>query len=134
MAFSAEQFTLITTLARSYGATRLFIFGSALDSPDTARDLDLACDGIPGWKLYELAARLEQELNVPLDLVPLTPPTRFTQLIERRGRRLLLRKCPCNFVSEAEDTTALPKFNCLNYDFQDYWIGRIQQSCKSGKS
>jgi predicted nucleotidyltransferase len=89
MAFSAEQFNLITTLAQSYGATRLFLFGSSLEHPDTARDLDLACDGVAGWKLYELAARLEQELNVPLDLVPLSPPTRFTQLIERRGRRLL---------------------------------------------
>ena len=89
MAFSVEQFTLITSIAQSYGATRLFLFGSALDTPDTARDLDLACDGVPGWKLYELAARLEQELNIPLDLVPLSPPTRFTQLIECRGRRLL---------------------------------------------
>lgn len=89
MAFSTEQFTIITTLARSYGATRLFLFGSALDAPESARDLDLACDGVHGWKLYEFAARLEQELNIPLDLVPLSPPTRFTQLIERRGRRLL---------------------------------------------
>jgi len=89
MAFSAEQFDLITRLAQSYGATRLFLFGSALENPDTARDLDLACDGIIGWKLYELAARLERELNTPLDLVPLSPPTRFTQMIERRGRRLL---------------------------------------------
>jgi uncharacterized protein len=89
MAFGSDQLKLITTLARSYGATRLFLFGSAVDSPDTARDLDLACDGVPGWKLYELAARLEHELNVPLDLVPLSPSTKFTQLIERRGRRLL---------------------------------------------
>ncbi len=89
MAINAEQFSLITTLARSYGATRLFLFGSAVDTPDTARDLDLACDGVPGWKLYELAARLEQELNVPLDLVALSPQTRFTQLIERRGRKLI---------------------------------------------
>ena len=89
MAFSSEQFTIITTLARGYGATRLLLFGSALDTPETARDIDLACDGVTGWKLYELAARLEQELNMPLDLVPLSPPTRFTQLIERHGRKLI---------------------------------------------
>ncbi|MSN27347.1 MAG: DNA polymerase III subunit beta [Geobacter sp.] len=89
MAFSQNQFDKITLLAKNYGATRLILFGSALDNPETARDIDLACDGVPGWKLYELAARLEEEINAPLDLVPLTPPNRFTQLIERRGRRLI---------------------------------------------
>ncbi|HXE98228.1 MAG TPA: hypothetical protein VN642_17630 [Dongiaceae bacterium] len=89
MAFSQEQFDKITSLAKNYGVTRLIVFGSALDSPETARDIDLACDGVPGWKLYELAARLEEEVNVPLDLVPLTPSNRFTRMIERRGRQLI---------------------------------------------
>jgi len=39
--------------------------------------------------LYELAAKIEDELNVPLDIVPLTPSTRFTQNIEKRGKILL---------------------------------------------
>lgn len=89
MAFSQEQFDKIISLAQNYGVTRLIVFGSAQDSPETARDIDLACDGVPGWKLYELAARLEEEVNVPLDLVPLTPANRFTRMIERRGRRLI---------------------------------------------
>ncbi len=89
MAFIQEQFDKIASMARIYGATRLILFGSALDSPETARDIDLACDGVSGWKLYELAARLEEEVNVSLDLIPLTPPNRFTQMIERRGRRLI---------------------------------------------
>jgi predicted nucleotidyltransferase len=89
MSFNQVQFDKIASLAKVYGATKLVLFGSAQESPDSARDIDLACDGIAGWKLYELAARLEDELNVPLDLVPLTPPTRFTRMIERNGRRLL---------------------------------------------
>jgi hypothetical protein len=32
----------VDTLAREYGATRLVLFGSAADDPETARDLDLA--------------------------------------------------------------------------------------------
>jgi hypothetical protein len=65
--------------------------GNLLIQPntETARDIDLACDGIVGWRLYELAARLEEEINALLDLVPLTPSTRFTQMVERRGRRLI---------------------------------------------
>jgi len=77
------------TLARAYGATRLILFGSAVDSPSEARDLDLACDGVEGWRLFELGGALEDELRRPLDLVPLSPPTRFTRLVEARGRVLL---------------------------------------------
>ncbi len=89
MAFNQDQFDKITSLAKKYGATRLILFGSAQESPETARDIDLACDGISGWKLYELAALLEEEINAPLDLVSLVPPTRFTQMIEKNGRRLI---------------------------------------------
>ena len=89
MAFNQDQFERIKTMAKSYGVTRLILFGSAQDNPDTARDIDLACDGVAGWKLYELAARLEEEIHMPLDLVPLSPPSRFTQMIERRGKRLI---------------------------------------------
>jgi len=76
-------------VARQFGATRLLLFGSALENPATARDLDLACAGVPGWKVFELASALEEALRVPLDLVPLDPPTPLTRLIEQRARVLL---------------------------------------------
>ncbi|MGO9203961.1 MAG: nucleotidyltransferase family protein [Limisphaerales bacterium] len=76
-------------VARKFGAKRLLLFGSALDNPAAARDLDLACEGVPGWKLFELASALERTLGVPLDLVPLDSPTPFTRLIEKRARVLL---------------------------------------------
>ena len=75
-------------LARQYGVKRLFLFGSALHSPETARDLDLACEGLSGWNLYELAAAMEESLNIPLDLIPLSPVSALTQKIEREGQRL----------------------------------------------
>lgn len=89
MAIQQEQIERAVALAKDYGATRLILFGSAATAPEQARDLDLACDGVSGWRFYELGARLEEELRVPLDLVPLSPPTRFTRLIEQRGRVLL---------------------------------------------
>lgn len=79
----------IVDIAKMYGATRLVLFGSALERPEDARDIDIACDGIQGWKLYKMAARLEEELGAPLDIVPLSPPTRFTRLIEAKGKPLL---------------------------------------------
>lgn len=89
MALNATDIKKIIALARSYGATRVILFGGAVEKPDEARDLDLAFDGIPGWKLFELGARLEEELKVPLDIISLTPPTRFTRFIETKGQQLL---------------------------------------------
>lgn len=84
-----DKLETVIKIARMYGATRLILFGSTLDTPSQAHDLDLACDGVPGWNLYALAARLEEELHIPVDLVPLTPPSRFTRWIETQGRKLL---------------------------------------------
>jgi predicted nucleotidyltransferase len=89
MAVTQTQIDKITSLAQSYGAKRLILFGSAVEEPDQARDIDIACDGVPGWKIFELAARLEEELRMPLDLIPLTPPSRFTKYIESKGKVLL---------------------------------------------
>ena len=83
-----SQLDKVILLARSYGADRLILFGSALHCPEKAQDIDIACDGVSGWKLYELAAKIEEELNMPLDLIPLSPPSRFTKHIERKGRVL----------------------------------------------
>ncbi len=84
-----SQIERAAALARQFGATRLVLFGSALENPAQARDLDLACDGVPGWKLFELAARIEDEVRIPLDLVPLQPVTRFTRHILAHGKALL---------------------------------------------
>ena len=89
MSVEPEQLDRAIALAKSFGATRLILFGSAANTPDEARDLDLACDGVSGWKFYELGARLEEELKVSLDLISLSPPTRFTRLIERKGKVLV---------------------------------------------
>jgi predicted nucleotidyltransferase len=85
----AMKIDRIVSLAKRYGATRLILFGSAATGPSEARDIDLACDGIPGWKLFEFAARLENELEAPFDVVPLTPPSDFTRRIEKNGKVLL---------------------------------------------
>ena len=89
MAIEKGKVDRAVEIAKEYGATRLIIFGSAAKEPEKAKDIDLACDGVDGWRLFELGARLEEELQVALDLIPLNPPTRFTRIIERRGKVLL---------------------------------------------
>ena len=53
---TANQLDHAVALARTHGATRLILFGSTARTPDQARELDLACDGIEGWQLYVLGA------------------------------------------------------------------------------
>jgi len=73
-------------MAKDFGAKRIILFGTAAENPDTARDLDIACEGVEGWKIFELAGKLEQILQIPVDVVPLTPPNRFTRHIEKWGK------------------------------------------------
>lgn len=89
MAIQKETIDRAIEIARGFGATRLILFGSAATAPETAKDIDFACGGVDGWRLFELGARLEEELQVHLDIIPLDPPTRFTHVIERRGKVLI---------------------------------------------
>ena len=89
MGIRADQIEKSVLLAKEYGAKRLILFGSALENPDEARDIDLACDGIEGWRLFEFGGRLEEELNISVDIISLTPPTLFSRYIERKGRPML---------------------------------------------
>ena len=75
-------------LARAYGANRVVLFGSAVDDPAHARDLDLAVAGVPGWEFFGLAARLERTLGINVDLVALDPPSPFSRHIDRWGKVL----------------------------------------------
>ena len=86
MFITQEKLNRCIDLVKKYGGKKLVIFGSALENPETANDLDLACDGVEGWEIFELGARLEELMAGPVDLIPLTPPTRFTKYIEKQGK------------------------------------------------
>ena len=89
MAVSEQHIEKSIAVAKEYGINRLILFGSALEQPEQARDIDLACDGLEGWKLFEFAGRLEDELNILVDIVPLSPPTPFSRYIESKGKILI---------------------------------------------
>lgn len=88
MSVNQKMIDTCISLARKYGATKLILFGSALEDPKNAADIDLACDGIDGWEFFEFGAKLEELVSVPIDILPLQPPTRFTKYIERKGRTI----------------------------------------------
>ena len=75
-------------VARAFGVRKLILFGSALESPEMAGDVDVACEGLNGWDLFRFGAKLEEELGTSVDVVPLRPDDRFSQYVAQRGRIL----------------------------------------------
>jgi predicted nucleotidyltransferase len=84
MILTDEHLDFITRTARQYGARTLILFGSTIENPAEARDLDLAVD-IRSWDIFAFAADVEERLHVTVDVVPLEPSNAFVELIKQRG-------------------------------------------------
>ena len=77
----------IKSCAYEFGVKKLILFGSALDNPDNAHDIDIACN-LEGMKIFTLAGKLEEELNISVDIVPLSNENPFSEIILRKGKVL----------------------------------------------
>jgi predicted nucleotidyltransferase len=86
MAVTPDMVQAAVALLRRHGAERVVVFGSSLTAPETARDLDLACSGVPPRDFLPTLADLADHLAISVDLVDLTDDTPFTRLISRRGK------------------------------------------------
>ena len=91
MPVTDEHIETAKTLARDYGTTRRVVFGSAVDNPENARDLDLAIEGVEGGRSGSWQGRSNAlSLDIPVDVIPLDPSP-FTELVEKYGREFQLR-------------------------------------------
>ena len=71
----SEIKTVVSRLAKQYGAERIYLFGSyARGDMTNSSDIDLRIDkgNIRGFQLAGLLLDLEDSLGVPVDLVPTT--------------------------------------------------------------
>ena len=69
----SEIQSIVTQLAKQYGAERIYLFGSyARGDMTTSSDIDLRIDkgNIRGFQLGGLLLDLEASLGVPVNLVP----------------------------------------------------------------
>lgn len=92
MGITRRQLDRCVQIAKEFGVKKLILFGSAAESPGTARDIDLACEGVHGWRIFELGGRMEEAVRVNVDLIPLSPATRFSRHVAARGRVIYERK------------------------------------------
>ncbi len=83
---NADTIARSAEIARAFGVTKLVLFGSAAESPATARDIDFACEGLTGWDLFRFGARLGEELGKHVDVIALQPGDAFSDCVVEKGR------------------------------------------------
>jgi predicted nucleotidyltransferase len=77
------------TLLRSFGATEVFVFGSAAAGelrPDS--DVDLAVTGLPPQVYFSAVSKASDLLGRPVDLVDLDDPTPLVRYLLGSGELL----------------------------------------------
>lgn len=88
MAITTEAIDKAVEISKKFGASKVVLFGSSVDDPSSARDMDLAVAGLSGWNIIRLAARLEDELKLNVDVVSLEPQNKFVSHILNYGKVL----------------------------------------------
>lgn len=86
MAITQENIDYAIKLGKEFGVTKILLFGSALEDPRNANDLDLAIDGINPSDFFLYAAKLEDHLFKNVDLVPLESDSPFIEHIKKYGK------------------------------------------------
>ena len=98
----SEIQSIVTQLAKQYGAERIYLFGSyARGDMTNSSDIDLRIDkgNIRGFQLGGLLLDLEASLGVPVNLVP-TPSLDKRFLDAIRDDEILLSEEPKDFESQ----------------------------------
>jgi predicted nucleotidyltransferase len=88
MAITKEAIDKAVEISKKLGASKIVLFGSSVDDPSSANDMDLAVSGLNGWDIIRLAARLEDELKLNVDVISLEPQNKFVSHILNYGKVL----------------------------------------------
>lgn len=86
MPVTQQQIDKAVEMAIDYGATKVLLFGSALDEPELANDLDIGVLGIPDDKFFMFGGMLENAIRITVDVIPLENQSPFVDYIKTKGR------------------------------------------------
>jgi len=81
---TAEEKKTIKNITNKYKASRVLLFGSAVNQVDY-EDIDIAVDGIPDEDFYAFYGELMCALSKSIDIVDLSKKSKFIDLILREG-------------------------------------------------
>jgi predicted nucleotidyltransferase len=82
---SARDKATIATLARRYGAARVWLFGSSTGPRQRGRDLDLAVEGVAPARFFQFMGDLMLSVSRPVDVIALEKSSKLSALIRRDG-------------------------------------------------
>jgi len=75
---------MIRKLASRYRVKKVLLFGSSLYKK-SARDIDLAVEGLPSKDFFRFYGDLLFSLTKPVDVVDLSHDSKFTRLVRQEG-------------------------------------------------
>ena len=82
---SQSDIKTIKQLSSKYNARKVVLFGSSLDPQRQAQDIDLGVDGIASKDYYRYCGELMMSLSKPVDIVDLSVPCKFIDLVLEKG-------------------------------------------------
>jgi len=90
-ALSDGEIAIIVECAERYGVSSVYLFGSSIQSMGQPRDIDLGVDGLPPRQFFRFYGELIRRLPRQVDLVDLSKPLLFQQLVLETGLKLYER-------------------------------------------
>lgn len=84
MISNEDKYRLIE-LAKKYGVSRLYLFGSNLEHGREPKDIDLAVEGIADSLFFKFYSELIFSLSKPVDLIDLNKKSLLNTMIRSEG-------------------------------------------------
>ena len=85
---SEQDKSKIFEIAKKYNVSRVFLFGSSIDTGKEAQDIDLAVEGVSDALFFKFYGELIFSLSKPVDLIDLNKKSRFNDIV--RSESILL--------------------------------------------
>jgi predicted nucleotidyltransferase len=82
---SQNDIETIKDLSNKYHAKRVILFGSALETQREPNDIDLGVEGVAPEDYYRYCGELMMSLTKPVDIIDLSVPCKFIDLILEEG-------------------------------------------------
>ena len=82
---------MVRSAAQDFDVDAVWLFGSAVEGEASARDIDLAVEGLAQERFFDFYRRLYFELPKAVDLVDLSQDPPIASIVRARGVRIYER-------------------------------------------
>ena len=79
---------IILDISQKYNISKVILFGSSIADHKSARDIDIAVDGLLDRYFFTFYGELMFALSKPVDIIDLSKKTKFIDMVVKIGVRL----------------------------------------------